>query len=112
MRSDMAVEQEQLEVRPTGLLTMAQSAELTSAEARPDESKEQHAAAVNSHPDSANLEREVGATTEEINNCLQQYAPCTTLNQAKTLTLGRLRLKLTRSLQRLDTNRLVLSWLR
>ena len=88
MRSDMAIEQEQLEVRPTGPLTMAQSAELTSAEARPDESKEQHAAAVNLHPDSANLEREVGATTGEIVNCLQQYAQCTTLNQSRTLTQG------------------------
>jgi hypothetical protein len=110
MRSDMAVEQERIEVHPTGPPTMAQSAGLTSSvEARPDESEEQHAAAVNSHPDSANLEREVGATTVEIVNCLQQYAQCTTLNQARTLTLGRLRSKLTNNLQRLNTNRLVLS---
>jgi hypothetical protein len=47
---------------------MAQSAGIfTSLEARPEESPEQHAAAVNPRPDSANLGREVGATTEKGN---------------------------------------------
>jgi hypothetical protein len=107
----MAVEEERIEVRPTGPHTMAQSAGLFTllAEARPEELQEQHVAAVDPRPDFANLGGEVGATTAEIVGCLHQYAPFTRLNKARTLTLGRLRSKLTKDLQRLNTNRIVSS---
>ena len=64
----MADQHEGIEVQKTTPRVMAQAAGIfTSLEARPEESPEQHAAAVNPRPDSANLGREVGATTEKGN---------------------------------------------